>query len=164
MSSAPPSRILALLPADDTDVMDPLGLVATALAVRGEALIPVHALVLGRAPEMSVGEAALALGADEVSLLSHAALAVPVQAEQLLAAFLEALAPMNLGDGNALVLLPAGTIGEELASRLAARLGGAALGRCTQLELSPEGVVAQRAAFAGRAQVELAAEIGRAHV
>lgn len=160
MSAGLPSRICALVPADDADVMDPLGLVATALAVRGEARIPVQALVLGRAPAASLGRDALALGADEVLVLSHAGLAVPVQAEQLLAAFLEVLSPTAQGDGNLLALLPAGAIGEELAARLAARLRGAALGRCTQLALSPEGVVAHRAAFAGRAQVDLVSEGG----
>jgi electron transfer flavoprotein alpha subunit len=50
----------------------------------------------------------------------------------------------------ALTLLPAGPFGEEIAARLALRLGGTALGRCGDISLAPESIVATRAACGGR--------------
>ncbi len=55
----------------------------------------------------------------------------------------------------ALTLLPAGA--EEIAARVAMRLDGVALGRCTRIELTSDGVVAERDAFGGRARATLRA-------
>lgn len=158
-ADAPPFRLLVLVPVDDTDAIDPFAVVAAAAAIRGASRAKVHAMLLGHAPDEEQGLNALRAGADEAQLLSHSALSIPVQAEQLLAAFSEALVTMNVSEGSdrTLVLLPAGAIGEELASRLAARMGGVALGRCAQIELTANGVSAHRPAFAGRAQVALQA-------
>jgi electron transfer flavoprotein alpha subunit len=85
----------------------------------------------------------------------HPGLGTPPQPEHLLACFAEALAaeaaPM-------LCLLPAGLLGEELAARLAFRLGGVPLGRCTALAIDGAGVTARRATHGGRAEAVLTTE------
>jgi electron transfer flavoprotein alpha subunit len=53
----------------------------------------------------------------------------------------------------AVTLLPAGA--EELAARLAVRLGAVALGRCSHLAFAPQGLRAERDAFGGRASASL---------
>lgn len=153
-----PFKLLVLVPVDDTESFDPLAIVAAAAAIGGESRAPVHALLLGRAPQEEQGKEALRAGADQVWLASHPELDLPVQTDQLLSAFVQALSNLDISGGSetTLTLLPAGAIGEELAARLAARVNGVALGRCAQIELTAEGVVAHRPAFAGRAQVTLA--------
>lgn len=54
-----------------------------------------------------------------------------------------------------LVLMPSGPLGEELAARLALRLGGVTLGRCRSLTLGPAGPVAVHAAFGGKVDLTL---------
>ncbi len=81
---------------------------------------------------------------ERVDVASMLALALPA---------LRALAPA----APTLVLLPAGS-GDELAARLAARLGGAALGRVTGLALDGTRVCAQRAAWGGRVALTLASD------
>lgn len=53
----------------------------------------------------------------------------------------------------AVTLLPAGA--EELAARLAVRLGAVALGRCSHIAFGPQGLRAERDAFGGRATASL---------
>jgi electron transfer flavoprotein alpha subunit len=54
-----------------------------------------------------------------------------------------------------LVLLATGTESEAIAAFVAARLSGNSLGRCTALEIAGDAVVARRAAFGGRAELEI---------
>lgn len=56
---------------------------------------------------------------------------------------------------RSLVLLPAGTEGEQAAAILAAELGGVTLGRCTHVAVEGDRVIARRAIFGGRAGIAL---------
>lgn len=58
----------------------------------------------------------------------------------------------------ALVLLPAGPLGEECAAGLAARLGGQSLGRCTTLAMNGAALQARRPAYGGRVELSLHSE------
>ena len=151
-------KLLVLVPIDDSESLDPLSTVAVAAAIAKRASAAVHAVLLGAAPHEALGREALLAGADNVWLVAHPQLSVPVQTDQLVPAFAQTLSePGILADAaTTLTLLPAGAIGEELAARLAARLNGVALGRCSEIELTNAGIVAHRPAFGGRAQVALA--------
>ena len=151
-------ELLVLVPVDNTESLDPFSAVAVAAAIAKRSGAAVHAVLLGRAPHEEHGRKALFAGADKVWLVAHPQLSLPVQTDQLLLAFAHALSDLGaLGEtATTLALLPAGAIGEELAARLAARLNGVALGRCSAIELTNAGIVAHRPAFGGRAQVALA--------
>lgn len=158
IADAVPLKLLVLVPIDDSESLDPFPTVAVAAAIARRASAAVHAVLLGAAPHEGHGREALLAGADKVWLVSHPQLRLPVQTDQLAPAFAQTLSELGaLGDtATTLALLPAGTIGEELAAKLAARLSGVALGRCSEIELTNAGVVAHRPAFGGRAQVALA--------
>ena len=151
-------KLLVLVPIDDSDSLDPFPTIAVAAAIARRASAAVHAILLGAAPQEAHGREALLAGADRVFLVSHPQLRLPVQTDQLVPAFAQTLSELDAFGGSAttLALLPAGSIGDELAARLAARLGGIPLGRCSEIELTNAGVVAHRPAFGGRAQVVLA--------
>lgn len=74
-------------------------------------------------------------------------------ADAVLALAGAALARIGVEPGTTLVL-PAGS-GEDVAARLAARLGAQALGRVVGLDLQPDAVLAQRAGWGGRVQMTL---------
>jgi electron transfer flavoprotein alpha subunit len=145
-------RLLALIPVDLKDMPDPFAAVAAA-AIAAQDGVPIDAIVLGQAPGQEDAGAALAAGAARVWLVSHPALASPADSEQLVAALAEALCAPGLDDARnaALILLPAGGTGEEIAARLAMRTGGVPLGRCTGIKLSDQGLIVTRAVYGGRA-------------
>lgn len=156
-------KVLVLVPVDDTESLDPISAIAAAAAIARGSNGAVHAVLLGRAPSEANGREALRAGADRVWLVSHPRLDLPVQTDQLVPAFAQALSDLGaLGEAAmTLALLPAGAIGEELAARLAARLNGVPLGRCSEIELTAAGIVAHRPAFGARAQVAFAPANGR---
>lgn len=152
--------IVVLLAVDDTDVADPFGAIATARAIAAPSGIPVIAVAAGRSVPQTTAAAALQAGADTVHLVTHPGLALPPRTDQLLAVF-TAVLPQVAGPerfGAVLHVLAAGATGEELAARLAARLGAAALGRCSAISATATGFVAQRPAYGGRAELGLAAD------
>jgi electron transfer flavoprotein alpha subunit len=149
-------RLLALVPMDVDEGIDPMSAINAAAALAARFDTCVEAVVLGADPgERSANEAARA-GAGKVWLCSHPELASNSQADQLVAAFSQALSRVGLaGDMRHLVLLPAGPLGEEIAARLAFRFDGLALGHCADMQLGAEGTIAVRAACGGRMQLEL---------
>lgn len=73
----------------------------------------------------------------------------------------QVLSAMVLRPGPpALVLMPSNPLGEELAARLAMRLGGVTLGRCQSLTLGPTGASAVHAAFGGKVSLALSTGAG----
>jgi electron transfer flavoprotein alpha subunit len=147
------TRIVAILPQDDPDTVDPYGVI-TAAATLGSVTV----VLAGHAPSDAAAEIAFARGATEVLQLAHPDLVVPAQTDQLVV-LLATLIEREPGwlDQPGVFLVPAGQTGEELAARLAARLGGVALGRCQSVALAGDEVVAQRASHGGRAALTLRA-------
>ena len=79
-----------------------------------------------------------------------------LDADALVPLWQQALAQTQaLSTGPALLLLPPGPLGEECAARLAAKLGAAPLGRCSDVALQAAEVRAHRAAYGGRAEMVL---------
>jgi len=143
-------KAVAVLLAEDVRDADVSGFLhAARQAIAGEA--HVHVVIVGAAPAEQHADAALKAGAASVVLVSHPQLARPVQAEQLLAVVVPVLQPMAAD----IVLLHADGVGDEVAARLAMRMGGAALGRCTALERSATGWTARKPAYGGRMQAVL---------
>jgi electron transfer flavoprotein alpha subunit len=150
-------RLLALvLPGD---AADPFGAVAAAaaLAEPGES---VRAVLLGRTVDAGMARQAAAEGATEVLLAERPDLADPPDTEQMLA-LLPALLRNVLEDAPALLLLPAGPEGEELAARLAVRLGAMPLGRCAAIRRAGARLTLHRLAYGGRVEAVLTTEAPR---
>jgi electron transfer flavoprotein alpha subunit len=159
MSVSQSRRLMALVPLDLQDALVPLASVAAAAAIAAESGAAVEAIVLGNAVGDEDAHAAVAAGADKVWLASQPALAAWGDSEQLIAAFAHALSAPALDAASApLSLLPAGSIGEEIAARLALRLKGTPLGRCTSIRLTDHGVAITRPVYGGRAQATLLAQ------
>lgn len=88
--------------------------------------------------------------ADGVSLSSNVHASV----------FCRAIEAANLQLGQPLVLLPFGTLEEEVGAMIAAALDGTALGKCSAIELSDQGCTIERPVYGGRAIARLHAERG----
>ena len=120
----------------------------------------VHAIVLGSPDEAAMPQKLLAAGASSVCLVSHESLALPVQGGQLLELLLAAL-PGATGDcakdKPSLFLFAASSLADEIAAGAAFRTGATALGRCANIQIQDERIVASRVAFGGRIKVVLSA-------
>lgn len=80
--------------------------------------------------------------------------------EVLSSVFCLAIKAANIQLEQSLVLLPFGSVEEEVAALIAATLGGTALGKCSAVELSDEGCTVERPVYGGRASARLRAERG----
>lgn len=150
----PAHRIIAMIARTGTQPDDVGSVVRIAAAVAAPTGATVEALVLGAATEEDARQAALA-GATDVRFAQHPDLTDEAARDPLVSAFALALAhPDMTGDGRpALCLFAATPAGEEMAARLAVRLNGAALGRCTDVTLLPDGLIATSAVCGGRARL-----------
>ncbi|MES2262563.1 MAG: electron transfer flavoprotein subunit alpha/FixB family protein [Pseudomonadota bacterium] len=154
-------RLLALVPIDTQDGIDPMSAITAAAALAARFDTSVEALVLGADPGDASAAEAARCGAGKVWLCAHPALGNGAQSDQLVAAFAQALSRLDLAGQSAhddtrhLVLLPAGALGEEVAARLACRFNGVALGHCADMFLHADGIRAVRASHGGRARLEL---------
>lgn len=142
-------RIIVLLPPAE-DIEHPGKLLQAAADLAGNAALDIVAL----RRSSSAPHAAQALSV--LSRWWH--LSVPdtlrADADHLMAAYQDALQSLNM-QGPALLLLPAGSLGEECAARLAMRLGGHSLGRCVDIQCKGDAVHARRHAFGGRVELGL---------
>lgn len=149
-------RILALVPLGDPALPDPQAATAAAAVLAVQHGVAAEALLVGRPDQVEAGlRDAAREGAAALHAVAHAGLGDPPAAEHVLhlaEAALEAL------PGPALVVLPAGAAGEELAARLAARLDGVPLGRCAAVAMDGLRLTARRATHGGRAEAVLATE------
>ncbi len=145
-------RIIVLLPPAE-DIEHPGKLLQAAADLAGNAALDI--IAVRRAA--SAPHAAQALNAP--SRWWH--LTVPdtlrADTDHLMAAYQAALTSLNL-QGPALLLLPAGALGEECAARLAMRLGGHSLGRCVDIQCQGDAVHARRHAFGGRVELGLSSQ------
>ena len=148
-------KAVAVLFAEDGREADVSGFIhAVRQAIAGE--VQVQVLIVGTEPAEQHADAAVKAGAASAVLVSHSQLARPVQADQLLAVLVPVLQPMAAD----IVLLHADSVGDEVSARLAMRMGGAALGRCTSLERSATGWTARKPVYGGRMQAVLEAGPG----
>lgn len=106
----------------------------------------------GRAEREALGQAGESIAAGaEIDLIEFTGAPNPAALAALAANALQPAA-------RRLVLLPAGAEGEQAAALIAAALDGVPLGRCTYLAIEGEAVVARRAVFGGRAEIETRSE------
>ncbi len=154
MQTDPPRSVYALIPI--TPVMTtadyaPLG-VARAVAQRcgGSA----RAVLIGDARDAI--ELACRLGLDAVWVIPPTA--GPLQPHQIAEMLADALSSCEAGHytNDSLFLVAAGSVGEEIAGRLAAKLKAVPLGKCKHFAFDPEGRMSvQRSAFGGRLEMTL---------
>ncbi|MEJ1978728.1 MAG: FAD-binding protein [Acetobacteraceae bacterium] len=148
-------RPIVAVPVDDRDGSRAFGVIAAAAGLPSAE--PPHAVLVGRAPSSTDVAEAFRHGAGEVTVLAHAAAAIPADPDQVVA-MLAALsgAEARWLEGGTIFVLPSGLIGEEVAARLAARFDGVALGLCQTLV--SDGPAGQRSAFGGRAELVIGGE------
>jgi electron transfer flavoprotein alpha subunit len=154
VSDASGLPIYAIVLADDGESSDRSGSAAFAGALgRGASA---RALVFGRAVEDSFAHSVAAEGVAAATIVENSGLSIPLQAAELLPLVESALAHLGVrSDDAALILAPSGSVGEELASTLAARMNGDALGRCSEISIDAHGVDIKRPSFGGRMLVRL---------
>lgn len=95
-----------------------------------------------------------ASGVDRIVELAPAA-ELAENGAVLAAAFTAALAAAGIDAGGAAILLPYGTLEEEVAAGIAEALDGTAFGKCARIELADGGCTVERPAYGGRASVRL---------
>jgi electron transfer flavoprotein alpha subunit len=150
-----PRRIVVLLPVDMASNQQ--ALLQAAAALRTDPDPGLDVLQLGAA----AGQAAPALPAGTTWWACRAPLRpAPASPGEQLAQAWHALQTLEIPAAQpVLVLLPADPLCEELAARLAARLGGATLGRCLSVALGDGSdslaVTAHRAGWSGRVDMAL---------
>jgi electron transfer flavoprotein alpha subunit len=142
-------RPVVMVPVDDGEGPGAFGVIAAAAGLRDAE--PPCAVLVGHAPSDSDIAAAFRHGAGEVVVCAHAAAAVPAHPDQVLAMLSALIGQEPRWPADAVFILPAGLVGEEVAARLAARFGGVALGRCQTVAL--DGGAGRRGAFGGRAEL-----------
>ena len=150
--------------ADELDRPGARGFVAAATAMAESIGASVDALIIGINPGETYARDAVQAGAGRVTLISHPELMVPAHTDQLLALLEDILrktmTPTQSGGRVSLCLFHADAVGEELAARLAARMDGTALGRCSNMEVRAGGLLVHKPVFGGRMDVVLAADAG----
>lgn len=153
--------IYALIPACGTDIHAELALMAEARKLADQRGGHAHVVMAGSGTEHTLAQARAA-GLDQAW---HIATPVGLQVHQYVDVFATALQTPGLAEGlrEALVLVIANPDNEALAGALAARLGGAPLGRCTGFVFDPpSGISAQRSAYGNRLDITLSANAGPA--
>jgi electron transfer flavoprotein alpha subunit len=154
VSSGTAVPVFAIVLADDLENADRASSAAFAAGITGAH--ETRALVFGRSVSDEVAQSIGAEGVAAVTVIEHSGLSQPVRAGELLPLAEAALRDFGVDSGRAsLILTPSGAVGEELAAALAARMGGDALGRCSQIATDSAGISVKRPSFGGRILVEL---------
>jgi electron transfer flavoprotein alpha subunit len=149
--------VLSIVLADDLENADRGGSAAFAAGLGGGH--ETRALVFGRSVSDAVAQSIGAEGVSAVTVIEHPSLNHPVQAGELAPLAEAALRDLGVeSDRASLILAPSGPVGEELAAALASRMGGDALGRCSQIAIDPARINVKRPSFGGRILVELTSE------
>lgn len=155
-----PPRIVVLLPQPDGDAGSPDAPIALADLLAAD-MRAVFEMVRVDGVGSDVQPAIAYRRANRVWYARHRELGANPRIDALLQACEEALERIGLAKGEpAVVLLPAGIQGEEIAARLSVRFEGAALGRCIDIEHGDGKLRIRRAAFGGRAHTLLHASRG----
>ncbi|MEI6114066.1 MAG: electron transfer flavoprotein subunit alpha/FixB family protein [Burkholderiales bacterium] len=163
--TAEPMRFCALLFAGDDKATPDLTALTVARALADQSGTTAHALVIGPQRAQAL-ENAMALGLDDIVVCAGMDAAEPWQPGQilaLLADMLQASPPGRAADPNVLYLVSADPLHEEVAARLAARLGAVPLGRVQSIGIGASGeVTAVRSAYGGRLRATQRVQTGPA--
>jgi electron transfer flavoprotein alpha subunit len=157
----PARRLIALVPFDSAQRADAASVLAAARELSAQFDGSCEAVFVGSSVSDDCVQLAQVSGVAAVWLAAHADLGDGASTDRWVVACHAALAQIGLARGtDTLVLCAAGTFGEELAARLAVHSGGVPLGRCSGITASAGSLSARRAAFGGRAQLQLASDAG----
>lgn len=152
------ARVVALIDAVSDGGPDggPDGMIAAAaaLSVAAAGGIPPEAVVLG---DEDAGRAALAVGMERVWLVPAGGPTGPADARRVGALFAAAMRheTFRAAGDEGVALLPADPFGDEVAAYLAVAIDGTVLGRCGEIAIGAEGVVASRSIYGGRGTMSL---------
>ena len=160
-----PMRFCALLFAGDDKATPDLTALTVARALADQAGTTAHALIIGPQRARAL-ELALPLGLNDIVVCSGMDAGEPWQPGQILALLADMLKDCPGGHGaasNVLFLVCADPLHEEIAARLAARLGAAPLGRVQSIGIEASGeVTAVRSAYGGRLRATQCVQSGPA--
>ena len=148
-----PMRFCALLFTGDDKATPDLTALTVARALADQSGTTAHALIVGPQRARAL-ELAMPLGLNDIAVCSGMDARQPWQPGQILALLADMLMAGPGGHAaasNVLYLVCADPLHEEIAARLAARLGAVPLGRIQSIGVEPSGVVtAARSAYGGR--------------
>jgi len=160
-----PMRFCALLFAGDDKATPDLTALTAARALADQAGTTAHALMIGPQRARAL-ELAMPLGLDDIVVCSGMDAGQPWQPGQILALLADMLKTGPGGHAaasNVLYLVSADPLHEEIAARLAARLGAAPLGRVQSIGIEASGeVTAVRSAYGGRLRATQCVQSGPA--
>lgn len=144
-------KIVAVIPlAWGEDAL--LATLGAAQRVSAEAGCAHEVVLLANSAQSDLLQRADFSAAARVQLLVHGDIAEGENLPALACAIAQALPEQN---GQAVLLVPPGAEGEELAAHLAAQLNAALLGRCTQLSREGSSWLAERSVWGGRQTLSL---------
>ena len=160
-----PMRLCALLFAGGDKATPDLTALTVARALADQSGTTAHALIIGPQRAQAL-ELAMPLGLDDIVVCSGMDAGQPWQPGQILALLADMLKDGpggNAAASNALYLVSADPLHEEIAARLAARLGAVPLGRVQSIGIETSGVVtAVRSAYGGRLRATQCVQSGPA--
>ena len=160
-----PMRFCALLFAGDNKATPDLTALTVARALADQVGTTAHALIIGPQRARAL-ELAMPLGLEDIVVCSGMDAGEPWQPGQILALLADMLKDCPGGHGaasNVLFLVCADPLHEEIAARLAARLGAAPLGRVQSIGIEASGeVTAVRSAYGGRLRATQCVQSGPA--
>ena len=151
--TAEPMRFCALLFAGDDKATPDITALTVARALADQSGTTAHALIVGPQRARAL-ELAMPLGLNDIAVCSGMDARQPWQSGQILALLADMLIARPGGHAaasNVLYLVCADPLHEEIAARLAARLGAVPLGRIQSIGAEPSGALtAVRSAYGGR--------------
>ena len=160
-----PMRFCALLFAGDDKATPDLTALTVARALADQAGTTAHALIIGPQRARAL-ELALPLGLNDIVVCSGMDAGEPWQPGQILALLADMLKDYPGGHAaasNVLYLVSADPLHEEIAARLASRLGAVPLGRIQSIGVDASGeVTAVRSAYGGRLRATQCVQSGPA--
>ena len=160
-----PMRFCALLFAGDNKATPDLTALTVARALADQAGTTAHALIIGPQRARAL-ELAMPLGLEDIVVCSGMDAGEPWQPGQILALLADMLKDYPGGHAaasNVLYLVSADPLHEEIAARLASRLGAVPLGRIQSIGVDASGeVTAVRSAYGGRLRATQCVQSGPA--
>lgn len=152
-------RLVALVPADMDAATNPAAAIDAARLLAEQEGSSFEVLVLGQDPTGEATVLAQSAGADKVWQVGHTGLRADSLPEAWATAFAVALRDTRFAlAGPCLVIVPIGTLGEEVGARLAQLLSAVILGRCIGLRSDGATLVVSRSTHGGRMLIEFSSD------